>query len=112
MGQAIGPLRERLRATLAQAGPEAARLAAVDAMLGRVIEAREQSLLAMMPALLERHAERLRGAAPDEPAQPGATAPWLLTFRADMAAMLQAELALRMQPAWGLLEALRNTLKP
>ncbi|MBQ0944308.1 DUF3348 family protein [Ideonella sp. 4Y16] len=98
MAQALSALRQRLRAHLAAAGGDAARLAAVDALLARVVEARESLILAALPALLERRAEQRcpSGADPDLPG-----------LHADMRELLQAELALRLQPLLGLLEALR-----
>lgn len=98
MAQALSALRQRLRERLAAAGGDAARLAAVDALLARVVEARESLILAALPAQLERRAEQRRGQHTD-PDPSG--------LHADMRALLQAELALRLQPLLGLLEALR-----
>lgn len=104
MAQALSALRQRLRERLATAGGDAARLATVDALLGRVVEARESLILAALPALLERRAEQRRQTDPDL----GPSA-----LHADMRALLQAELALRLQPLLGLLEALRaRTTEP
>jgi hypothetical protein len=88
-----------------------ARLASVDVVMEQVLAARERSLLATVPALLEKHFKRLRQAgqpAPDEPdsgIQPGA---WLDVFRKDIRLVLLAELDFRFQPVEGLLEALRT----
>lgn len=109
----IGNLRGRLRVMLAGRTPAMARLATVDAIMERVLGARERSLLAAVPALLETHFERLRDAgqpAPDdtrdseEAVAPG---PWLDVFRSDMQSVLLAELEVRFQSVEGLLEALR-----
>lgn len=119
----VGQLRKRLRALLAARTPALARLAAVDAIMERSLAAREQRLLASVPALLATYFERLRRAAqqaPDEagpasdvasdvasdiaPAAPGA---WLAAFRKEMQSVLLAELDIRFQPVQGLLAALR-----
>lgn len=98
MAQALSALRQRLRERLAAAGGDAARLAAVDALLARVVEARESLILAALPALLERRAEQRRQTDPEQA---------LSGLHADMRALLQAELAQRLQPLLGLLEALK-----
>ena len=101
MGTAVAALRERVRAALAACGAEAARLAAVDAVLAQALAAQEQRLLfAAVPARLEKHFQRLCA---DEAAEPR-----LDVFRADLQAVLLAELELRLQPVEGLLEALRR----
>ena len=82
----IGPLRRRVRATLAQ-GP-LARLAQMDAVLEQVMAPREQSLLA---AAIQRLEPRHR-------AQPD-------SFARDLHALLLAELELRLQPVEGLIDA-------
>ncbi|MBY4895928.1 DUF3348 domain-containing protein [Cupriavidus sp. AU9028] len=112
MEAAIRPLRTRLRAALS-VRPGMAQLAAVDAVMERVLSQREQSLMAGVPALLQPHFERLRQAealaqqsdAADTAARPGA---WLRTFREDMQRVLMAELEIRFQPVEGLLAALRG----
>lgn len=102
MEDAIGPLRGQARTALAQGAPEIARLAAIDAVMEKVLGPHEHSLLAMMPTLLERHFVHLQSAmeAPGEAAQ---------AFRQDMRSLLLAELDLRLQPVLGLIEALRAT---
>lgn len=112
MENTIAVLRGRLRAALAARAPALTRLAVVDAIMERSLGARERTLLAAVPTLLERHFERLRQAAlagPHEagdapPPQPGA---WLATFGRDMRSVLLAELDIRLQPVEGLLAALR-----
>lgn len=116
MEASIGPLRGRLRAALAARSPAMSRLAAVDAVMERVLDARERSLLATVPVALERHFERLRQAgqatqgdtqAPDEPDRTATPAEWLVVFRRDFQDVLLAELDFRFQPVEGLLAALR-----
>ena len=100
MEAAVGPLRAQARAALqAQAALHAAfaalgTLAALDAALATALAPREQTQLALMPVLLEKHFKQ-------EGAVPGA-------FHQGMQALLGAELELRLQPALGLLDALRT----
>lgn len=104
MDAAITPLRAQLRDAVARLSPEAARLAALDAVMASVLAPQEQAQLAQMPALLDKHFSRLRRAH-------GETMPqthWLPTFRQDMQRLLRAELALRLQPAQGLRDTLRS----
>jgi hypothetical protein len=109
MEASIGPLRERMRAALEARSPAMARLAAVDAVMAQVLDAREHSLLATVPAVLEKHFERLRQTAPavGEPGTETQPEAWLETFRKDSQDVLLAELDFRFQPVEGLLEALR-----
>ena len=110
MEAGIGPLRGRLRALLAARSPAMARLAAVDVVMEQVLAAREHSLLASVPALLEKHFTRLRQASPETTGEPDSEAgagEWLHVFRKDMKNVLLAELDFRFQPIEGLLEALR-----
>ena len=96
----VGRLRGALRDALAQASPEMARLAEVDAVMEAALAPREHALLAQVPELLGRRFERLRaGQAP---------ATWLDGFRRDMHSVLLAELDLRFQPVDALLAALRT----
>ena len=103
MDASVGPLREQLRAAVARRSPTLARLAALDAVMAQALAPREQTLLALLPVLLEKHFLQLR------PAQPH-TEPhtWLDTFRQDMRQLLLAELDLRLQPCLGLLSSLRS----
>ncbi len=103
MHAAIEPLRAQLREAVAQQSHETGRLAALDAVMARVLAPREQQLLGLMPTLLEPHFERLRRAAQDAP-----PTQWLALFRRDMQRLLHAELELRLQPVQGLIDALRS----
>jgi hypothetical protein len=96
----IGALRGHLRAALAARSAPLAKLAAVDAVMEQVLGAQERTLLAGVPALLERHFEQLRLAQ---------STAWLDTFCQDLRGVLLAELDLRMQPVEGLLAALRSS---
>ena len=103
MADAVGPLREQLRAQVARLSPAMAQLAALDAVVAQALAPREQALLALLPVLLEKHFLRLRSA----PLQ-AEPKPWLDTFRHDMHQLLMAELSLRLQPSLGLLAALHG----
>ena len=103
MATAVGPLRERLRAAVAQRSPAMARLAALDAVMAQALAPREQALLALLPVLLEKHFLRLRSTSPAAP-----HTPWLETFGHDMRRLLLAELDLRLQPSLGLLHTLQS----
>ena len=112
MEMAIGPLRERLRASLAARSPAMAQLAAVDAVMEQALGAQEYRLLSTVPGLLEKHFRRLRQAhqaVPDEPEGGAPQAAWQDVFRKDMQAVLLAELDIRLEPVEGLLEALRKS---
>lgn len=113
----IATLRGRLRTALAARASGMARLAMVDAVMERVLGAREQALLATIPGMLEAHFTRLRqaeeaalaGARPTgvpAPVTPGA---WLTVFQNDMQSVLRAELDIRYQPVEALLAALRDS---
>lgn len=112
MEMAIGPLRERLRASLAARSPAMAQLAAVDAVMEQALSAQEYRLLSTVPGLLEKHFRRLRQAhqaMPDEPEDAAPQVAWQDVFRKDMQAVLLAELDIRLEPVGGLLEALRKS---
>jgi hypothetical protein len=115
METGIGPLRGRLRATLAARSPAMARLAAVDVVMEQVLAARERSLLSSVPALLERHFGRLQQAARAMPGEADGGIPpraWRNVFHQDIQDVLRAELDFRFQPVEGLLEALRTRQQP
>jgi len=97
MESAIAALRLQARAAVARLSP---RLAAVDAVLERMLSEREQLLLARLPTLLETHFERLRRAHADRA--------WMARFRADLCQLATAELQLRLQPVQGLIDTLSH----
>ncbi|WP_336091020.1 DUF3348 domain-containing protein [Pseudomonas sp. CGJS7] len=115
MEAGVGRLRERLRAMLTHGTPQMARLAAVDAVMERALSRRERSLLSAAQTLLADHFERLRVAAASAAEEnqaaenQAADDAWLESFRRDMRNLLLAELDVRLQPAEGLLAALRTT---
>lgn len=96
----IRPLREHVRQALAQAAPRLRQLAVLDASFDEILAAREQELLAAVPALAKRRFERLRAeTAPQDAA-------WRRDFDKEWRELLLAELELRLQPVTGLVEAL------
>jgi hypothetical protein len=110
MEDRIAPLRARLRRVLELRSPALARLAALDAVIERVLAEPERRLLAGLPALLEKRFTQLRAAAAPADANnaaPAAPARWQTLFQHDLDALLQAELDLRWQPIEGLLCTLR-----
>lgn len=104
METAVAPLRARVRATLALLGPALARLAALDAALEPALAARERELLAGTPGLLESGWAALLQAPPGEGPAPEDR------LIDELAALLAAEQALRLEPLDGLIEALRDTV--
>lgn len=115
MEVAVDALRQRVREAVAAASVEHARLARVDEVLERVVAERERLLLACLPAALEQRLAQRRQAhlaalalqaGADDPAgwwRPGG---WLAALGDDVAALLDAELDLRLQPVLGLIDAL------
>ena len=101
MEGAIGALRQRLRDALSQRSLALARLAAIDAVMDQTLAARERGLLGLVLLRLQSHFEQLQRAAPGDTA-------WVATFGDDMDRVLRAELAHRLLPAQGLLDALNN----
>lgn len=111
MEAGVGPLRAKLRNALAARSAEMAKLATVDAVMEQALEAREHSLLATVPAMLEKRFKGLRQAAmpaPDASEADAAPRAWLPVFHQDIRDLLLAELDFRFQPVDGLLEALRS----
>lgn len=99
MTERLAALRGQLRGLLQACGePALARLAALDAVFERALGAQEQQRLAALPSMLLRRAAVLRTQWPDT---------WPAVLWAELQQLLQAELRLRLQPLWGLLEALQ-----
>ncbi len=120
MDQLIGVLRDHVREVLASASAALRQLATLDAALQKVIAPREQALLPIASALLERRFEQLRKAhlkdmqastQEDDPAiwrQPGR---WLHAFEIEWRRTLLAELEVRLEPVAALVEAGGGELK-
>ena len=113
----IAPLRAQARNALAARSPALAKLAALDSVLDEALGARERNLLASVPALLERRFERLQQAhlgaqattpAPEGPAPAPQSHDWLAGYCKEMQGVLLAEMDIRLQPTWGLVETLCN----
>ncbi len=102
MHDAVAALRRQLRQALARQSAQGARLAAIDTVLEQALAPQEQGLLGLVLLRLQAHFERLQHTT-------AAERPWHETFRDDRDRVLQAELAHRLLPAQGLLDALRNT---
>jgi hypothetical protein len=114
MEMSIQPLRVNVREALANASPRLRKLAELDAVLEKILRERESKLLAMIPLLLKKrftdlfhtHQQQLVDTRQDDNpvswTRPGG---WLARFCADLQMLLRAELALRLQPTAGLLEA-------
>lgn len=111
MEDRIAPLRARLRRALELRGPAPARLAALDAVMERMLGAPERRLLDALPGLLEKRFAQLRAAAAASAEAAGdapATASWQTGFQQDLEAALHAELDLRWHPIRALLAALHT----
>lgn len=113
----IRPLREKARQALAQAAPALKKLAALDAVLDKVLSAREGQLLLTVPLLFEKrfaqllaaHRQRLAASGQeDDPETWQQAGGWLADLGKELQALLLAELDLRLQPAVALIEALSN----
>lgn len=111
MGMSIDALRDRVRQALAGASPRLAQLAELDAVLARLFAAREQQLLATVPACLGERFEQLRRQQPDD-ADAASRGAWRDTFAREFREALLAELELRLQPVAGMIDALSNEMKP
>jgi Protein of unknown function (DUF3348) len=103
MQQAVGSLRQRLRAALARHSAQGAQLAALDALLDPALAAPERTLLGLVPLRLQTHFEQLQATADLHPG-------WRRDFEQDLARVLTAELDHRLLPARGLLDALRQPI--
>lgn len=113
MGLRIQSLRVNARAAAANVSPALRKLAELDAAFDRILRDRESKLLSKVPLLLKKRFEQLFK---EHQQRPGADAPaawiqgegWLARFCDDMQMLLLAELELRLQPALGLIEAIKQ----
>ncbi len=103
MDTMIAPLRDHLREALSRASRELRQLAALDATFEQVLAPREQALLPTAAALLEHRHRHLRAQAPSGDES------WRAQFEREWRDALHAELALRLEPVLGLLDALAET---
>lgn len=118
----IASLRAHVRQVLSASTPRLQQLAALDAAMDKMIDARRQQLLGRVSPLLERRFEQLRQAheaaraaqAPEAAAAPGADwrpGGWLHGFSREWQEALVAELEVRLQPVVGLMEAFGNEIE-
>ncbi|MFD1712555.1 DUF3348 domain-containing protein [Ottowia sp. GY511] len=105
MEDRIAPLRARLRRALELRSPAHARMAALDAVMERMLGAPESRLLDALPGLLDKRFAQLRAAAADDAPT---TSSWQAGFQHDLEAALHAELDLRWHPIRALLAALHT----
>lgn len=98
----IASLRSHVRQILSRASPRLKQLAYLDTVMEQVIGGREQRLMATVPVLLEKRYEQLRRAQDEG---------WQDTFRQAWQEVLLAEMAVRLQPVVGLMEAFSNEVK-
>lgn len=117
----IAALRAQVREALADQSAALGTLAALDGVLDQALSARERSLLATVPSLLEARFARLHRAhlaaqarlpgsdcpAPG-PAQPAPPDAWLARACSEIQTVLLAEMDIRLQPVVGLVDALSN----
>lgn len=106
MEMSVDALRSHVRQRLVQVSIDHARLAALDSHMQTLFGAREQRLLAQLPAFLKARFAVLRqeAAATDPPRDPH----WLQVFADEFEQTLVAELDLRLQPVMGLIESLEQ----
>lgn len=97
----VASLRERLQQRLSQLGGPLAQLAQLDALLARALTEPERLAFAALAAQLWQRAERHLDTDPAH----GLRRVWQ-----DLQRLLQAELAQRLQPVCGLLDALEEAL--
>lgn len=114
MDQLIGVLREHVREVLCRTSVALRRLATLDAALQNVTGPREQALLPLVTALLERRFEQLRKAhlkdvqarsQEDDPGTWRKPGRWLHAFEIEWRRTLIAELEVRLEPVAALVEA-------
>ena len=113
MENVIRSLRSQLRGMLDKGATPHKRLATLDAIFENMLTERETRLLGHIPlhfekrfakALKQHMKQLLEASEADEPAP--RSAPWLGPLLQDLRTALLAELALRLQPVLGLIEAL------
>lgn len=113
----LAALRAQMRQWLAKGSPALRKLAALDAVMEQMLEAREQRLWAALPAYLERRMAQLQRehllalqscGLTDEPLRWRQHGGWLWRFERDLQALLLAQMQVLLQPITGLLEAAHN----
>ena len=102
---AVRGMRDRVRVSASSTAPELAQLVELDRMLDESLEAQTRKLFAVMPKLLNQRFNQIRA---DAGRANGGNdeLSWVLPFHDDMRELLLAELDVRLQPVFGLLEAI------
>lgn len=117
MEMSVSKLRANVRDALCKSSLALGKLASLDSALDGMLGEHESKLLSTVPSLLEKRFVGLFNAhqqtlvennQTDNPATWMQAGGWLAHFRQDMESALLAELALRLQPTEGLMEALNN----
>lgn len=98
----LEPLRTHCRGVLARTNADLHELAELDAAMEQTLGEREKALLARLPHWLERRFGQCKKTA-DAEAQD-----WVDRFEQDYRQLLAAELAFRLEPIEGLVEAFQN----
>lgn len=112
MDERIGRVRADVRATIAGVSGTLARLAALDAAMEQALAVHQRRAVGRLPALLEKHFKKQHASRPQPAAPiPGDIAPAVHEPRAPAVGLLVqqallAELALRLQPVTGMVDAL------
>jgi len=116
MAGSVQRLRIRVRSTIAGFSTELHKLAELDRILSDILAGHTQKLFNVTPILLESrfkellaaHLEKAGGVHNSEPPQWLTPGEWLELFYKEMQELLLAELDVRLQPIFGLLEALNE----
>jgi hypothetical protein len=98
----LEPLRAHCRGVLARASTDLQHLAELDAAMEQTLGEREKALLARLPQALERRFGQRKKEAAEQSHR------WHWCFEQDMYQLLLAELAFRLEPIEGLVEAFQN----
>lgn len=113
----VRTLRNHVRQALWRRSEALKQLAVLDEVLGKILMVRERQLLSAVPRVLEDRFRNLLAACPQtvvntRQADVTAVSPqcggWLEKFCEELRGVLLAELDFRLQPAIGLMEALRH----
>ncbi len=116
MAGSVQRLRVRVRSTISGFSAELHKLAELDRILSDSLAGHTQKLFNITPILLESrfkellaaHRDQAGGVNNDEPQQWLTPGGWLALFYKEMQELLLAELDVRLQPIFGLLEALNE----
>jgi len=116
MERQIDAFRRRCRQVLAHSSQRHRQLAELDIAMEHFFGERERALLSKLPALLERRFQALKAmqhststtALLDSSTPPSQLNGWIATFEKNFHAALRAELAHRLDPVVGMVEAFSN----